>query len=82
MRFYRVTLEEIDGWLAEDEEMLWQAITVLEAQEMLMGVKVSSYPYLKEADQDKVHRSLHKLAYPDVEKRSITAEEMARLLNG
>lgn len=65
--------------------MYWQAITVIEAQEMLKQIKVSSFPNMKLADQRRVHKELTKQAFPSVwdkEKNRMTPEEFAKLVHG
>lgn len=61
----------------------WEAITVIEAQEMLLAMNVSAYPMMKKEDAKKLHRKLTRLAYPKNEeraKRPLTAAELAQLL--
>lgn len=64
--------------------MLWQAITVIEAQETLVRLQVASYAHMKPDDQRKLHRSLHEMAYPAIYRNpvTLTAEQMAKLLHG
>jgi hypothetical protein len=42
------------------------AITVLEAQEMLLQMQVSDYPHLKKEPRQRLHRQLHRQAYPGI----------------
>lgn len=69
---------------AEAEEMMWKAITVIEAQETLIGFQVSAYPQMKKSAQEQLHKSLHRMAFPEVYEKPITltAEGLARLING
>lgn len=41
-----------------------QAMEVLEAQERLMELSTQDWPNLKKTQRDKLHRSLHRSAYP------------------
>lgn len=68
----------------QDFEQFWQAITVIEAQEMLIGIKVADFPHYKKPQREKLSRELHKQAYPrEYENRkSITAKELGALING
>lgn len=63
--FYGWTHEEINNLPINTLWEYWEAITVIEAQEMLKDFKVSSYPNFKENDQAKLQRSLRKVAYPE-----------------
>jgi len=69
---------------AEKAELAWQAITVIEAQESLVGFKVSGYPYMSKNAQEKAHRSLHRLAYPSTYERrqEVTPQQLAAILHG
>ena len=84
MQFYGMSLREVEGLTAEEDEMLWQAITVIEARDALLRLKIASFPHMKRAHQEKIHRELHKAAYPwNYEaKREITFEQLAAILNG
>ncbi len=48
----------------EWSETYWQAITQLEAQELLLGLRLAQVPQTKEAGLERWHRELHKMAYP------------------
>jgi hypothetical protein len=84
VRFYGLTPDEVWALPAEDEEMLWQAITVVEAQETLVQLQVASYAHMKPDDQRKLHRKLHEMAFPTVYEKpvALTPEQMAKLLHG
>lgn len=84
MRFYGMSLAEVDGLTNEANEMLWQAVTIVEAQETLVNMKVSSFPHMKKEDIDKTHRSIHRLAFPAIYEKpvEITPEHFARMING
>jgi hypothetical protein len=74
----------VESLTNEQNEMLWQSITVIEAQEALVGMKLVAFPHMKKEQADQTHRSLHRLAFPDVYSKpvEISAESMARLING
>lgn len=85
MHFYPgMSLREIESLSADVEEMLWQAITVIEAQQALVSLQIASYPHMKKSSQERVHREFNRLAYQwnRGEKRTITVEQMAALING
>jgi hypothetical protein len=58
------------------------AITQIEAQELLLDIRVSQYPWLKKDGQRSTHRQFHKLAYPTTHDASapVTTEELAERL--
>lgn len=61
-------------------EGYWLAITELEAQDLLLQLRVSQYPWLKKEDQVKTHRQFYKLAYPrtlDGTEEVLTTEQLA-----
>ena len=60
MRFYGMSLKEIGELTNEENEMLWQAVTQIEAQETLVSMKVVSFPNMKKEDIEKTHRSIHR----------------------
>lgn len=79
-RFYGWTdkyIRSLDWMVGED---YWHAITMIEAQEALIQMRIADYPHLKKRDREKMHRSMHDVAYPrnrDSVKR-ITTDELAK----
>lgn len=67
-----------------EQEQAWKAMTVIEAQECLIGIDVASFPHKTQEARDKSHRSYFEKAFPDAfrEKKPITAEQLSGLLNG
>lgn len=59
---------------------LFKVIAVLEAQELLNQITISSYPHLKSAEQRKVRDRINKIAYPIKEKKQMTPKEAAKFL--
>ena len=56
----------------------WQAITVLEAQEALIQLRVSDYPGMKKDNRMATHKQFHKLAYPKThDAETVTTEQLA-----
>lgn len=43
---------------------LLNAAEVIESQEVLTSLKSNDWPHLKKRDREKLHRELHKRAYP------------------
>lgn len=68
----------------EVAELALQGIAQISAQEALVSVKTQCYPHVDRKAQEKIHRSLHKQAFPSVYDKpvEITPEQMARLING
>ena len=61
----------------------WLAITMIEAQNCLVQLRVSSNPWMKPADQRKIHKELHRQAYPGFETTEVSStEDMAKKLAG
>lgn len=48
----------------EVSQRYWEAITVIEAQELLKQMTIIGTPYMSKENSQKVHRDLHKQAYP------------------
>lgn len=44
----------------------WEAITVIEARQMLTQMTVADYPNLKKPDREKLHRQIYELAHPSI----------------
>jgi hypothetical protein len=65
---------------ADEIESLWQAITQIEAQEMLKQFQIADYPHLKARDKSRVHKDMHKLAYPHAQEKVLDAEAVANIL--
>lgn len=42
------------------------AMDAIEAEEMLRQIRVAQFPYLQKSDQQKLHRELHRKAYPAI----------------
>lgn len=69
---------------SDDFETYWLAITPIEAQNMLMQMRVADYPHLTKNDRTKSHKELWKLAYPkfsDADSdKSVSTRELAKIL--
>lgn len=61
---------------------MWQAITVIEAQEQLKKLNVADWPNMKKAARTKMHKELFSKAYPrEIKKKNyITAEQLQKVL--
>lgn len=65
---------------AEMANMLWEAMTVINAQEMLVDMNISAYPHMKEGAMKKYHRDLYRLAYPAQQQKRMTMEDLKKAL--
>jgi hypothetical protein len=61
---------------------MWQAVTVIEAQEQLKMFNVLDWPNMKNEKRKKAHKDLFKLAYPSEikTKNSVSPQDLQRLL--
>jgi len=57
----------------------YKAIDILEAQEMLINIKVSDYPHVNDESRSDLYYSLDKKAYP-TERKVLTTKELAQKL--
>lgn len=62
-------------------EGYWMAITQIEAQEILIQLRVAQYPWLTNEGRRTTHRQFHKMAYPATHSvGKLTTEEAAERL--
>lgn len=61
--------------------MYWLAITQIEAQELLLGIRVASFPQTKEEHRNRLHREWTRAAYPNTDSGpELTTEQLASRL--
>jgi hypothetical protein len=64
---------------ADRASMYWRGITVIEAQETLLNLRIATFSNAKQGQRDRWHRELHKMAYPVVHSGApITTEELSK----
>jgi len=63
----------------EEFSMYYKAIDILEAQEILVQMKVSDYPTMKPESRSEFHHTISKTAYPK-ERKILTTKELAKKL--
>jgi hypothetical protein len=70
-------------------DVLWLAITQIEAQQTLLEMRLMDHPNSKQSARESWHREMHRLAYPkswSVSKDSANTEDVAKqlrtMLNG
>lgn len=65
-------------------DIMWECITVIEAQDQLKSFNISDWPNMKKAQRQKLHKELYRQAYPASlrKKNKITADDFAKMLGG
>lgn len=84
MRFYGLKPWELDQLDERKIEQLWEAVTILEAQETLMEYGRTMFPHLTKSARSERHKTAWKAAYPTslYPAKSISAKELQNRLNG
>lgn len=70
-------------WEAMDvdsTQVYFQAMETLMAQERLHDLGAHDWPNVKRDTRSKIHRDLHKVAYPATYEKTVTPDELAKLL--
>lgn len=49
---------------------------------MLRAMNVADYPMMKKESRQKLHRQVYKQAFPDQKKRSISVDDLKKILGG
>jgi hypothetical protein len=82
-RFYGMSVDEARNMPVEIADQFWLAITQIEAQEMLIAMKVSDFPHLKKQSRESLGREIHKQAYPaSFEKpKALSGKALEALIN-
>jgi hypothetical protein len=55
---------------------------MIEAQEQLKQIQIADWPNMKKSSREKIHRDLHKKAFPTKMKKSISVDDFKRILGG
>jgi hypothetical protein len=71
----------------DDLEKYWECIETIEAQEMLISLKITDYPYMKQGSRSKFFKEIKKSAEPKIEidssnKKEFTTSDLAKMLAG
>lgn len=82
--FYGWTHDQLMSLDVDSFEIYWQAITTIEAQEMLKTFTCFDWPNIKKGSREKLHRQLYRQAYPASfkEAKQVSNSELAKLLGG
>ena len=77
-------MEYVRSLDADDIEILWQGITVIEAQDILNNLWVNTFMNLKKESREKSHKKLLKQAYPSSfsEAKSLNEADIMRIMRG
>ena len=84
-RFYGWTHDYLCSMPFETALEYWEAITMLEAQELLEDLKVSEYPNMKANDKQKLSNMLQDKAYFKGEQKILKTTDLlkyASIING
>lgn len=86
-RFYGWTPDQIGALTVEDYEAYWRCITVLEAREVLVQLRVQDWSNMKDSDRKSFHGKIKTDAYPPTTKtdsgqklKKISNAELAKIL--
>jgi len=60
--------------------MLWQAIDILDARELLVKMTIQDWPNMKPSARQSLHKKIYKTAYPKVKKRAMTLDDLENAL--
>lgn len=70
---------------AETFEMLWKAITPLQAEEMSINVEASAFPHLKKESRKTIQKKIERASRVDFEEtvhdKRISTEQLAKMLS-
>ncbi len=63
---------------------MWEAITVIEAQNQLKQFSAGDWPNMKKNSRAKLHRELFSQAYPDEikTKKTISVSDLKKIMGG
>ena len=88
IKFYGLGFEEVMNMDVVSFESLSKAMPIIEHQDMLINMRVASYPHIKKDSATRLHKEVYKKAFPSefTQKKELTPEQaekaMARFANG
>lgn len=74
------TLEYVRSLYTEEFDMVYKVARQEEARAQLMALNAAAYPHAKESYREKLHRSIHRIAYPQEEAPVVSMEQLAHVL--
>jgi len=81
MRFYGLSLEEVENMDVATYGSLYQSLHKIEAHEQLLAMQVSDWPNATKEYRKKTHRKLVKLSELDDQKKILSSSELREKLN-
>lgn len=60
-------------------ETYYQAIEMIESQNLLVHFKIQDWPNLKKPQRTKLHRDVYKKAYPNDKSRSLSLADLLKV---
>lgn len=78
--FYKWSPQVIKDMPLDEAYDFFEAISVIEAQQTLLELRVSDWPYMKKDARSRWHRSLHKTAYPATHKNPVSTEKLMEMI--
>ena len=79
-RFYGMTLDSVKKLPFSEFLNMWNCITMIEAQDTLLQIKIANYPNMGTQDKKKFHREMYKKAFIEKEVKALSTEELAQKL--
>lgn len=55
---------------------------VLASRSLLNAIRAADFPSMKSGEREKIHKSIHKKAFPNVKQKTIALDDIERLFNG
>jgi hypothetical protein len=83
MRFYPgYTLKTLSELPKRTLDVMWEAITIIEAQDQLSLLSALDWPNMKKQKRQEVHRDLFRKAYPSSlrEKNFVSIEDLKKIV--
>ena len=83
MRFYpSYKLDDLAKLPKRTLDVMWEAITIIEAQDQLSLLSALDWPNMKKQKRQELHRDLFRKAYPSSlrEKNYVSVEDLQRIV--
>jgi len=81
--FYGWTPQVIDELDYPTAFEYFNAIEVIEAQNAILGIRVSSYPHMKDDGRNKIMKELNRIAFPfGDDKPLMSTDDFFKVING
>ena len=80
--FYGIRPDILENYELSRVNKMWECVTMIEAQEQLKIMTAMDWPNLKKDKRQKLHRELHRQAYPSSisKKDYITVDQLRHLV--